>query len=545
VTAPTVDVRNVYCKHGDIHDFCAYSLEQELFSEADDFELFFGGAAGPGKTILLLNEGLRQIEIPGYQAIFFRRTFDELSDAIEMSHATFPQHGGKFISRPPTWTFPVRQRSAHPNILRSRTDRGTRYFLRYCARDTDKLKHLGRAYAYIAWDELTMYPNDSVYTYLFLRCRPLWQGQKVRCYIRAASNPGGPGHSWVKQRFIDGRVPFQSYEQVVEDEVTGQKYSYRRKFIPATLDSNDKIDPMYIIALLSYPDPELRRAMRHGDWDIAAGVMFSELRERLHVEPTRDPLSLTRKEIAIDYAYNGFCAIGWFEVTSGMEGVPHHVQYRELVLTETPPELIAQMILERTPRHERIQKVTIDTNAWVSLKGDPSPVEQMTPAFKVRAAELDEFGNAFGGWQVRGAHKGPGSRARGWTLMHTYFYPRRRGGALLKIMKEKCPVTWRQLTGLARGIEPHDIEDIEPHQTDDAADMVRYYLQGRPRPADPTPDEILMTDLDLDKASIDLASYEYAQIERLRRVGFPAIKDTPLKQRPIKKPLTRRTRPWK
>ena len=111
------------------------------------------------------------------------------------------------------------------------------------------------------------------------------------------------------------------------------------------------------------------------------------------------------------------------------------------------------------------------------------------------------------------ATKGPGSRARGWQLLHTYFYPKRRGGPLLRVM-DNCPVTWMQLTTLARGIEPHDIEDLEPHQVDDAGDMCRYFVQDRPLPAAPTADEILMQDEELDFA-IDPATWLLPQLAAL------------------------------
>jgi hypothetical protein len=58
----------------------------------------------------------------------------------------------------------------------------------------------GPAYHRVAFDELSQF-SENQYVYLFSRMRmrkdfPLPMG------IRAASNPGGPGHAWVKQRFI-------------------------------------------------------------------------------------------------------------------------------------------------------------------------------------------------------------------------------------------------------------------------------------------------------------------------------------------------------
>src|SRR5215467_15540408 len=42
-------------------------------------EAFFGGAAGPGKSSALLMAALQFVEVPGYAAILFRRTFSDLA----------------------------------------------------------------------------------------------------------------------------------------------------------------------------------------------------------------------------------------------------------------------------------------------------------------------------------------------------------------------------------------------------------------------------------------------------------------------------------
>lgn len=509
IADPEIGFHNPYCQHEPAHRFCPSSPEQQIFSTSPAFEGFFGGAAGPGKSILLLHEGVRQIDNRAYRGILFRRSYNELDQLIEMSQETFPHLGGRFNKSEHKWTFPLRRPAVYDNLLLGRQP-GATFKLDYCDRDDHKYRHQGKAYAYIGWDELTQYPNSSVYEYLFLRCRPLFQGAGVRCYVRAASNPGGPGHAWVKQRLIEGREPFRLYWETVEDPYSGKKHFYLRQFIPATLESNKHMDPMYEVRLLAYPDPEIRRAMRYGDWDIAAGVMFAELRDGVHRIATRPPLDWTQKEIIVDWAYNGFAVAGWFETTSGMEGMPHSVQYREMVVSEVPPPLFARMLIDRTPEAEGIRGVTIDSAAFATPQdGGPSPAEQMRPTLRER------------GWSLVPATKGAGSRVRGWQLLHTYFFARRQGGPLLRIM-DNCPVSWLQLTSLARGIEPHDIEDLEPNQTDDAADMVRYFVQGRPVPAAPTEAEILMADEKLDKL-VDPRTYWAARIDELRQVGFPQV----------------------
>src|SRR5690242_7517444 len=78
-----------------------------LSSPAD--EVFFGGAAGPGKTDCLLMESLRQVHNPLYRAILFRRTFTNLEAAngmIDRSQRWFPSLGGKYNYQKHIWVFP-------------------------------------------------------------------------------------------------------------------------------------------------------------------------------------------------------------------------------------------------------------------------------------------------------------------------------------------------------------------------------------------------------------------------------------------------------
>jgi phage terminase large subunit-like protein len=68
--------------------------------------------------------------------------------------------------------------------------------------------------------------------------------------VRSATNPGGPGHSWVYQRFVDKSNP------------------ERRPFLPSLLSDNPGIDAdEYRAALAELPEVE-RRRMEEGDWDV-------------------------------------------------------------------------------------------------------------------------------------------------------------------------------------------------------------------------------------------------------------------------------------
>ena len=71
-------------------------------------------------------------------------------------------------------------------------------------------------------------------------------------------NPGGPGHSWVKERYIVPAAPGTPFQLVAYNEATGVRVDRRCVFIPARVWDNKKlldsqpdyIDNLYLAAPL-------------------------------------------------------------------------------------------------------------------------------------------------------------------------------------------------------------------------------------------------------------------------------------------------------
>ena len=89
---------------------------------------------------------------------------------------------------------------------------------------------------------------------------------------RATCNPWGKGHGWVKAKFIDPAPAGTP----IQDSAKG----WVRVRIHGDVTENTTLltaDPEYLATLDTIEDEALRKAWRYGDWDIAAGGIFTDV----------------------------------------------------------------------------------------------------------------------------------------------------------------------------------------------------------------------------------------------------------------------------
>lgn len=235
--------------------------------ERPEYEGFYGGAAGGGKTDFLLAEALRQVHIPHYTAIIFRKTYPQLSEIIDRSKylykATFPK--AKYNESKHVWVFPS----------------GAKIYFGNMTRAADRTNYQGKHYDFIGFDELTHFTWDE-YSYLYSRNRP--SGPGTRVYRRATGNPGGIGHGWVKQYFVKAAQPMTPVKTEVKILGPDRKpiiVSRKKIFVPSTVFDNKELlknDPGYLGNLAMMGEKE-RDALLYGDWDSFTGQAFEEWRD--------------------------------------------------------------------------------------------------------------------------------------------------------------------------------------------------------------------------------------------------------------------------
>lgn len=145
-----------------------------------------------------------------------------------------------------------------------------------CFRNLDDTsKYQSAEFVLICVDELT---KNSFETFTFLYSRLRWPGlSDIECQFIGATNPGGPGHGWVKQFWIDKEFP--------REWISPIDHRDKFAFVQSKATDNPHLDEAYWSQLSTLPE-ELRRAFRDGDWDIFLGQAFPELRKATHeIEP--------------------------------------------------------------------------------------------------------------------------------------------------------------------------------------------------------------------------------------------------------------------
>src|SRR5262249_36778197 len=130
-------------------------------------------------------------------------------------------------------------------------------------------------------EEATLVPEFKSYLMVRSCVRSVYPEMHAQIFLTA--NPGGPGHSWVRDRFVkpkdkDGNI-IEPKTTITERIPTNPPVDITRIYTPSKLKDNPALDadPFYQANLMGLPEAE-RRAYLDGDWDALSGVYFSEFR---------------------------------------------------------------------------------------------------------------------------------------------------------------------------------------------------------------------------------------------------------------------------
>jgi len=344
----------------------------------------------------------------------------------------------------------------------------------YLERDEDVMRYQGQSFSYIAVDELTQY--STPYSFNYLRSRLRTTDPDLPTYMRATTNPGGPGHQWVKKMFIDPAPPNKKF--VAQDLETGKPLVYPethekagdplfyRRFIPASLYDNPYLadDGAYEANLLSLPENQ-RRQLLEGDWAVADGAAFPEFKQSVHVvEPFDIPSEWVRFRSA-DYGYSSWSAVHWFAIDPAYETL---IVYRELYLSKHTGKDLAVAVMDAEVG-DRINYGVLDSSCWHN-RGQigPSIAEEMINM----------------GCRWRPSDRSSGARVAGKNQFHQRLKVDEATEQPGIVFFDTCRQIIADLPSIPS--DPKGSDDIDPrYATDHAYDSVRYGIMSRPRAFSP------------------------------------------------------------
>jgi hypothetical protein len=432
--------------------------KQSLFMERPEYECLYGGAAGGGKSDALLIEALRQVSIPHYRGLILRKTYPQLSELIDRSRilytAAFP--AARYLISERCWNFPS----------------GAKIYFGAMQHTKDRLNYQGKRYDFIGFDELTHFTFEE-YSYMFSRSRP--SGKGTRVYIRATTNPGGIGHSWVKERFITAAppmTPIKEYFSTSAPDGSVITQTRERIFIPASVFDNEALlseDPNYLANLSMLPEAE-RAALLYGNWDSFDGQVFPEwkndqrhYKDRLFthvIEPFRIPYEWPIYR-GFDFGFSKPFSVGWFAID--FEGRIYHI--RELYGCTG----VADEGLKIEP-HEIARRIREIENDDPNLKGrkiigvaDPSIYDESRGESVARMMEASPNFIYF--------TPGDNSRTPGKMQFH-YRFSFDEDGRPLFYCFNTCKNFIRTIPSLVYSTS--NVEDVDTAGEDHIYDMTRY-----------------------------------------------------------------------
>lgn len=411
------------------------SKKQKAFIESTATEVLFGGAAGGGKSYAqLMDAFIYATKYPKSKQLIFRRTFPELEKSLIRVHLDlYPQSIYKYNS------------SAHSG----RFANGSIIDFGYLDREMDVLKYQSAEYDVIRFDELTHF-TETMYRYMMSRIRGANDYPKS---VKSSTNPGGIGHYWVKERFIDVCV-----DGKYEDK------NGSREFIPATVFENKMLmgkDPDYIKRLENLSEKD-KQALLYGNWDIYDGQYFTEWRKEVHVVRPFVIPKHWKKYFCMDYGLDMLAGYVIAVDTYGRAYVTKEVYEPNLIISAAAAKI------KELCAGDEIAAYYAPPDMWNRRQDTGKSVAEI---FLENGIMLIKSNN---------------DRVHGWLTMKEYlkvFEDETGQKTANLVIFENCRNLIRCLPALTFDDKnPNDVAD-KPHELTHAPDAIRYFVSARPMPA--------------------------------------------------------------
>lgn len=469
---------------------------QADFMQCSLFELLYHGTRGPGKTDALLWAYAMYVGRgfgAAWTGIIFRQTYPQLADVQAKSEKWFRQvfPEAKFNRSKMMWEWPT----------------GERLLFRHMNRPEDYWNYHGHEYPFIGFEELTNWALPDCYVSMFACCRCSTPG--VPRMVRATTNPYGPGHNWVKDRFELAGQWWQTIVQMEPKNIDGDT-ERPRAAIHGHIDENKillEADPDYKKTIVaSAANPAMAEAWLSGSWDIVAGGMFGDVwSPQYNILPRFEIPSNWRLDRAFDWGSSRPFSVGWWAESDGSDYQAADGKWRSSVrgdlirfnewygwngqanqgLTMLATEVAAGIVerevawglvkfdAQRNKNISRVKAGPADSSIYDVENGMSIGIDMAKP---IRLGQI-----IYPGVEWTRADKRPGSRKAGWEAVRNMIKqahpnegkPREKPGLFVM---DHCKQFIRTVPTLPR--DEKDMDDVDTESEDHIGDEVRYRVRS-------------------------------------------------------------------
>jgi hypothetical protein len=329
----------------------------------------------------------------------------------------------------------------------------------YCENEKDVLQYKSAEYDIIRFDEVTDFSGYQ-YTYLLSRIRGANDFPKQ---IKSSGNPGGIGHAFIKERFIDRCIIGTPFVETKIDKRTGKERKRSFLFIPAKVTDNIPLmekDPNYIGNLEELNEIEQQRLL-YGNWDVFEGQYYSEWDRDIHVVKPFEISKQWKRFISLDYGLD-MCAALWWAV----DGQGQCYIYRELHKPNLNLKMAAEEILSAN-NGDKYEYIVASPDLWNRRQ------ETGESGFEL----LIKYG-------LSGLIKANNKRIPGWRLIREYLDPYEDEQGIKRAKLSFFPNCLNILRCLPLlQFDKNNAEDCSgnDHDITHAPDALRYGAMSRPQ----------------------------------------------------------------
>lgn len=313
---------------------------QELFLASPADITFATGTKGPGKTDAQLMKFRKNVGM-GYglfwRGIIFDREYKNLDDIVSKSKRWFYRYedGARWYASKSDykWVWPT----------------GEELLIRAVSHDDDYWDYHGQEFPSINWNEIVKYPTPNLFDSINSLNRSSFTPEKdtprgkrivdfkgnvvcdydagillpkIPLQVTMTGNPYGPGHNWVKLRYIDpapyGQIVKHSVDVFDPQSRTMVTVTKSQVALFGHHSENPYLDAKYIATLQETADVTKRKAWFAGDWDIIIGGALDDVwNKSVHCLPRFTIPHTWKLDRSFDWGSSRPFSVGWFAETTG------------------------------------------------------------------------------------------------------------------------------------------------------------------------------------------------------------------------------------